>query len=457
MYEQVARLEYLLSNFIGAIDQQLATIVYNKLTINQPKTLLFSEPNYDIYVLHNKEQASTLLTKGVPFSTLEPYIPTTLHPDTIRELTTGVQIDIKVGGYVPVQTRTRLIFNEELQKNFLQVLYRAVFAAITYKSTSDTFWADFYIEGYSSRSEAQQLIINPISLTTLSSNQATPTLIFSHVLYNEQQSFASVLNKAIEVLSAEKMNATQRIAIMKLLNTEITTSVPQLKIMIANLVRGWLETKNTAPRKPPPPPSGGTLVVTPGGTKQSTKKREQQLALDTRYPGFKLFIVAWVNQWIAVGVKAQVKGFKNDMVSKVQLARVPNEANKNALAWYNRESREVYLATTPDYYTAENIVRILRAWLKVVPNVAKQPTIEERLKSLEGNELWNRVFSYTFPASVLIHELEHARRQQSGHESISVALYPNDLAETRTFDQAANSVYKYLIEQGFYQALLNAQ
>ena len=76
---------------------------------------------------------------------------------------------------------------------------------------------------------------------------------------------------------------------------------------------------------------------------------------------------------------------------------------------------------------------------------------------LQKSESWRQFFAYGFPSSTMAHELEHARRggshESGGHDSISSALFPGDVAQTRTFDQAAAASYARILGGGFYERL----
>lgn len=114
-----------LTEIIGFIRNVLP--LSNPLELNGREQIITKEPFliYDVFTMYQiKEHISSyILTKGIPFSDLFPYF-SDLVPYYIQgELEIGFVLDIKHGGYTPVQSRNKInIPGQDKLKNFFEMV-----------------------------------------------------------------------------------------------------------------------------------------------------------------------------------------------------------------------------------------------------------------------------------------------------------------------------------------------
>jgi hypothetical protein len=76
---------------------------------------------------------------------------------------------------------------------------------------------------------------------------------------------------------------------------------------------------------------------------------------------------------------------------------------------------------------------------------------------ISQTELYKKILGVTNPATILPHELEHARRTSS-HDSSHEATYiqiPGKKSELYGFDDGANEIWLYAIQRGMFSKWLN--
>lgn len=115
-------------------------------------------------------------------------------------------------------------------------------------------------------------------------------------------------------------------------------------------------------------------------------------------------------------------------------------------------------------YDANIHTIVLNIQYMIPSEVSKIVTILEEgnitnISSLK-NETWDRFFSYTFPASTIVHELEHARRGQNhtnaaSHGDIEIQL-PGKPVKTYKFNQLVNEIYNLILLDDFWSEAMNS-
>jgi hypothetical protein len=165
------------------------------------------------------------------------------------------------------------------------------------------------------------------------------------------------------------------------------------------------------------------------------------------YPFLSKFMATWVTVYVAVGTDLRIVGFNPNMVHSVMLIAGRSEPSGHAVnGWYDGKTKQIAISAKYLKLTKVALDHLEKMWRgKLLPM--------EILNKLKLNRLWEPLFSLSYPASTLIHELEHARRATSGHDTITISLTPGEPAVTLSYDETANEVYKKIINAGFYDRL----
>ena len=155
-----------------------------------------------------------------------------------------------------------------------------------------------------------------------------------------------------------------------------------------------------------------------------------------------LLVKAWVATYWELGKELKVVGYEKAAPE----AEAVNSDNP-ASGWYRPTDHSVTInVASLSKKGRDHLLKVLRK--------RNADALETELQKSEG---WGQFFAYGFPSSTLAHELEHARRggshESGGHDSTSTPLFPDDVAQTRSFDQATNVIYAKILSGGFYEGL----
>ena len=97
-------------------------IQYNKITTPKTEKIIYDSEVCTAYRI-DRSKSSILLTNGIPFGELYPYIPKKGWEQCFG--TGGLVINLKKNSYVPVQSRKKIIFN--IDTNFNEILKKCIF------------------------------------------------------------------------------------------------------------------------------------------------------------------------------------------------------------------------------------------------------------------------------------------------------------------------------------------
>jgi hypothetical protein len=137
------------------------------------------------------------------------------------------------------------------------------------------------------------------------------------------------------------------------------------------------------------------------------------------------------------------------MVGDILLIRGESDPDGGAVGSYNLRTKQLMIITRFWPINAIDMENEIHTIL------LSNNKIHNKLDKLKNNDLWNKLFSIRYPASTVIHELEHARRKLSGHGAYIGTLYKGDQKIERNFEEAANNVFEKIITGNFYQKLVD--
>ena len=99
-------------------------LTFNSKNIEKTITYFYSSGPYDISIHEDKRSnlESFILTKGIPFSPLINYVSEYFHQYVVDHIRSGILLNIKHGGYTPVQTRTKIIMSQNAKEKFVDII-----------------------------------------------------------------------------------------------------------------------------------------------------------------------------------------------------------------------------------------------------------------------------------------------------------------------------------------------
>lgn len=457
----VSRASYIAKYVLGMA--MAPGITFNREKIQFERRLVAKVGSFELYytLQANKPEKhdSYLLTKGIPFQPLATYIDSVSSVQGIDHLKENFIVNILHGGYTPVQTRTKIRFTEQAEREFKTIIgygrfLSALFAVIDENKTD-------YISNYNSTTDAEQIRFSEYDVSALRNYTNEQYLL--NTSYMGQQTIAQLINSCITALKGRQFSDPDALEdIEKIFNTyklvdnrnqDIVLAFAAVFGYVQKLVIGWLTTKNKTGIKirDIQIDSEGEEEVSP---KPSPKKSPPK-KLPSKIPeepeiksvpdnAFQPTLQKWVNVFWRLGSKAKIKGIVNRTVPIV----IAVKTNEPYAGRYEPQNHIIRFNTVD--FDRKDINAIIKA-------MGNSNLAEIIAKTLKDNKVWQQGFSYTFPSSTLIHELEHARRndghQTSFHGQTTELLWPEDTQQTRTFEQSANAVYAKILGLGFYAEL----
>jgi hypothetical protein len=425
----VSDIEFYCRNVIG-LAQSEGNINFMGTTVNVPKIKVSDVGDFEIYMIVSKSDQLTisntkdnpninsyLLTKGIPFAPLKGYLS-----DMKETLLLYTQFDclvnIKHGGYTPVQTRTRINMNPKTLADLETVKWDIAFLAALRSYRDGIFVLD------NTRSQAQAKDIK-FFINTNRNTWYMPADVLNNTSYKGAPSLASLINDCIDIMG-DRLFKDAEADIEKRLK-KYDCGYKAVNYDITYLARQWLLHKNI--NKPFQPK---------GVIKKSDRKRLAEF-----YKRLGSVVERWITNFWIIAQKTNIVGFNADDIPQVEIVE---DFENNYWGWYNRSIHTITV-NVKDWNT-ENTIQII--------NILDSGTVltpEILLKLDKNNKVWADFFGYHFPATVMAHEIEHVRRgndRHGDHDSIQTELYHGDKPQTRTFSESANAVYNKVLANGFY-------
>lgn len=434
--DYVSRAEYTVKSVL-ALGVLPGDLTFNGKKIEIPKILACKIGYFELYYTDPDRSSiheSYLLTKGVPFAPLVPYFRDILPQRVLDVIDRNFIVNITHGGYTPVQTRTRITLAPQVVNDFKLVAMYAVYLTMVREVAAGRL--TYALPHIDSTASASQLSFQTASLTTFNIlKDFDESTFLLYVNFLDQPTLANVINSCINVMG-DRPYQVAFADIQKVLGKLITTKDSKLKIGLFSIVERWLRPKN----------AGAKLVKTPKGGKTP----DQQ---DIPEPYFETILNKFVDKYWSIAKSSNIKGYSG-YFPKVKVVFSYKERTKKG--FYDPQTKSITINT----YNWETGAR------KEFEEILKKGlTVDKIETSLKKNKIWNDYFGYQFPSSVIVHELEHARRGQShnsslegggAHENITASLFPGDTVQSRSFDQSANVVYQKVLEGGFYEKFFAA-
>lgn len=380
---------------------------------------------------------SFLFTKGVPFLPLSDYLQSLNFEMSkfIKEtLEVNFVLDIQHGVYTPVQTRAKINLSDQAAASLEFFLLDVVYLhslKVMLASTDEEVNAK-YLENLLSQASLDQLCPHHFHARRQQFYGTLQSFMLLYTYPNTDLSFEYLFYRSLQIMGRtpfSELTAAQRAEL-----SSITKGNREMEVMLFR----WLEPKNQFFTD-----SFAKIKSKLEETKAPGEEKEDETD-DQRLRSLikiKAILQHFLNVFWQTGrlerevsdtdpTKKAIKGFQKHMVGPqlkfyrlkgVKGQYVPNEhvIEMNSALFSNLDMEQFITFFQQDTDTLD--------WLEMRNNVVYQNTLQAEYK-----------------ASTLIHELEHARRSDTGHSGmhgVTIDILPGDTAREYTFDEGAGVVF----------------
>jgi len=469
----VSDIYYYATNVLSYMDIDLH---FNDKKITIEKELLYEEDQLKCY-LTTTPILSFIFTKGVPFFPLVEYIkqnPTFfkgLSDECIYEISSQIIIDMGHGFYLPTQSRTALQLSEENKeklKNFLKkiVFYVSIknFSKMLTRYTSNMSYiisSNKYLKNIGQDVPYFQVLFNQAKIGN--NDDKLQDILLYTTLKGLKVNMAQIIYYIYVNIMQDKQYA--RPSITKKINVYFSTLKSQMKEKdtlfneYTQIITRWIKSKNvkldkkrTVPKKKSKGKGkgkgkgndkddsdsdsdiefGGSEEKSPNVTKSLDEKemtihiRKTKVDADLN---FTKKIPLIFSTFIDLFIKGSKPLYPVGLTSKIKILK-----NKTAIAQYVKHLTLIEINI--DYIKFNEVDHFLKNINNYIKNIG----------NIREDKFYDYWFNIGNPATIMPHELEHARRNTdhaSGvHDSV---MYDGKLM---TYDQVANHVLTIKNESG---------
>lgn len=422
--EYINQTQIFTANVISLVD--FSRIKMNNQDIpKMKKTILLETTSFECYITDNSTE-SYIFTKGIPFTPLYNYFhdKNIIDNNILEEIKYNIVINIKHGAYTPVHSRSRL--NLDILEDLSITLLRLVYYTIVYKldiylknpNIFPRLLTSNYLDYFESSSSVSQLIpiLRSKNIYDLKDVHYARTLFES--FNGIGKSISTLLTDASNIMKYDPYEK-HKLKISQYFNQAITSD-PLTKTRLIHILTTWLHNKNYKNSKK-------MSIYTSEDIKFDIDhlKTITQLLLKP--------ISSFVKHFWIIGREEKLSNF-DTYIPTVEFKSIDD--------------------STIAYYTSHKIVINSK---KIDKQVALDFINDIKTKDIfyirNKNAFFASYLSFSIPSSTLIHELEHARRQQthnSGlHDSI-IIKFPKQIDKIYDFNDGASEVLNYLTLKGLY-------
>lgn len=413
------------------------------------KKLMFTIGYFDVYFIDEFQlYPSYIFTKGIPFSPLSSYY-TDYSSDIRVEMGNNILINIRHGGYTPVQSRTRINMPEEAKKQFEIMLDYTIFVKAISLISSDTkgHWTWMY-PNLTSNTSANQLKRQEHNIIWQNYKKENIALFFNYVnfdllatlTYTKENNMVFFTNKAIDIIGENQLKDME-----KTYDRDISkfnfSEYPEVEKLGKSLIKRWIQHKN--------PPTKIVIVKSSGKIKKITEKENlRKIIPDENDKQMEPYIKIWLEIFRDKAINTGIIGWTKNTLKNIFV--IKSDENEGKLGWFTSVVNSITINTI--MWTKNEREKLIKG----VGNIKNTFDFQNILS--QNSDIWNKFFSFRYPSSTLPHELEHARRGSShelgiSHDLTRAKLWENDTPIERTFDQSANAVFSKVLGEGFYEEL----
>ena len=416
---QITSFVYFITNVFGLLN--LPRVTFNNQSISiQTESFLETSDFSSRKVVQGKVE-SYLFTKEVPFFTLSQYLSNAnLIPSyLIYHITFNLVINIKHGVYTPVQTRAKINLPPEnaakLSKFLLSNVYLLIVDYLTKERNDEK--CNMYLRYFSSHSDLAQLL--PLNAPYKDFSELTTIddfMLHYKLPENNDESFMTLMIKSRTLLGKDSYSTT---------TLNIRESIKNLSVIpeVASVLTKWLVKKS-------PPPSRPALE----------NKKTIQVFKKTRRQYFDALkelthiINVFTQQFWAIGKEVKVY----NLLNKAPTVEFQDLEDQFLKGYYARNTHSIVLDFS--VFSEQEVIAFNDFFVR------STETTTEGL--ISKNSVFVNLIENELMTRTLIHELEHARRQEvcenGGHGKVK-KVFETDVGKLYEFNQSANAMYTAIL------------
>lgn len=429
---KVSAIQYTVNKVLALANLPGNLLYQSSIPVNIPKIHITDVGKFQVYITDNRKyiHESYLLTKGVPFAPLTPYISQYVSRTIKDVIEQSLVVNIVHGGYTPVQTRTRITLPPEVEKDFVKVAVYCCFAMALMGMSNGTIHV--VIDHEDSNASAEQLKFSNYDIMQSHTYTDFPSFI-KYTSINGQPTVAQLINSCIDIMKDKKYEQVQ-----KKIDDELAkykSGSDWVDENVRKVVIKWLKPKNTRLQPTKSVEIKGKIIKDPSKVPDEPVTGK-----------FAQLFTSWYEVYWDTWRDAKILKVTSKSMPSIKV--VYSVKDRDKAGWYSGVNNTITINTySIDDDDQEAVLKLMR--------IADLSDLQNTLvKPLSSNKLWTHYFAYQFPASTLPHEAEHFRRGTSHetgmHESSALPIFSGDTDnKTRSFDQRANEVYKRALEYGF--------
>lgn len=393
------------------------SLYLNNEQINIKKITMYTTENFESMIIDNFSIPSYVLTKSIPFTELKPYfnlVLNNLDDKETRMLDNGLLVNIKHGAYIPIQSRTKINMDPKVKGEFESFLKESIYRFLLRILQMDMYKSKIpsYITYYNSTTNYDQLKFFIMDIDFKSSKLRDIITYYKSVWNNK--SIASIINDCID----NKVYT----------ETQIRELVPDILPEQEYFVKGWISYKQKDND------NKDNKIDNKGGGNKEEKKIKHKL--DT-------FLLLFVKYYCKIGNKLKLDGFDHTSPK----INVYENMERDVAALYDKSKNEIRVNS--DLIENYNY----KDFLKVIDK--KKLSL---INSLEQNTFYQKYLMITVISPIIVHELEHWRRQDnhagSSHSDMNIE-FNGEPKKTYTFDQLANKCFNLILQNGLWKSILD--
>lgn len=391
----------------------------NDVKVNAKRKTIYENNKFSAYSV-DEYYPSYVFTKGVPFDNLYNYLLTNniVSESIIRYCSNGLVIDISNGIFIPTQSRNKILI-EDGQKDFLLTsIKNAIYIYIATKIVNDKKeqklqnLISLMIPYYYNTNYYKSLLPNPYSENKNKDNISDFMYYYNGFGKSLATVIISIANKISDLGDDFKIGEYKDIGTHPL---------------ILKIAKNWIKKKKKVSD------NFGTIV--------NIEQKSEDVF-------FKKFCYLFVKYYCILGLKLEKSGYfigtNFAALDDIKLFFKSSMSN-NLKGYYTKKDKSISLNNS--YIGIK-----LREELKTLVTKNK---IDFSVNFWQKTEC-KKFFAPVIPAPVIIHELCHAWSKDNdhfgGHGNMTLVI--DGIKKDYTFDQAAVTVYKEIINAGLFDYIL---
>lgn len=434
------------NNYLGLIAKP---VIFNNRLLQQQLKTIYKSDTGTVKLIIDGNYESMLLTNGVPFGPLIPFIEAITNlPMNNALLMQNVVVDINKQYYLPVQSRNRVNLEGSKLNRIVDFLSSGLAWVFFHKllSVSDSEF-EKYLPGGSSSISIDQLSSHLIGLQILHRypNNMGPMYVKLHE--NLDYFIGDMFQSIMTVYKNEKMDPSEentRTIILRILQSQDAKDIYPGS-PVEKLFNRWFRWKRAASSHEVVINSNIKIKMISVINSSSTITVDQNEQLGLCLGIFQTF----TNVFYEIGRQLKLTGARFGATPAINVG----DSGSDNYAVYMVETHQIVFNQT---ILSKNMQNILKDWPAYI-NLLRQ---NERIKArmfMANSSLRNYIGNTLAPAATLTHELFHSitgTSHGSGAHDNRTLIINDEEFPNMPYDECVAKIYTAILGHGFVDMLL---